>query len=115
MKKYLKNIKNRSAFTLIEMLIVLVIVGLLMAIIIPNVAGQKARIEERAKHNIADIVVTQIGTAELVSPDESITLDLLVEDGYITQKQADEAVRLLGLQTSSEISKESVEALVNDQ
>ena len=41
--------RRKNAFTLIEMLIVLIIVALLMAIIIPNVAGQKERIEKQAK------------------------------------------------------------------
>jgi len=33
--------KKNSGFTLLEMLIVLIVVGLLMAIIIPNVSGQR--------------------------------------------------------------------------
>lgn len=108
MKKWIKKLKNRKGFTLIEMLIVLVIVGLLMAIIIPNVSGQKDRIEERAKQNITEIVVTQLDTASMVSPDATITLEYLGDNGYLTQKQVDEAVRLLEISESQTLSKEQL-------
>ena len=54
--------RRKNAFTLIEMLIVLIIVALLMAIIIPNVAGQKERIEKQARQNMAQIIETQDNT-----------------------------------------------------
>ena len=54
--------RRKNAFTLIEMLIVLIIVALLMAIIIPNVAGQKERIEKQARQNMAQIIETQVNT-----------------------------------------------------
>lgn len=100
----LKSIsKKEKAFTMVEMLIVLIIVGLLMAIIIPNVAGQKNRIETKAKENISEIVMTQLDTAQLVNPGEPISLNSLVEDGYLTQKQSDEAQRLLNLSPSENL------------
>lgn len=108
LKQIGKSIQNRKGFTLIEMLIVLIIVGLLMAIIIPNVAGQKNRIETRAKENIAEIVITQLDTAQLVKPGEAITLNLLVEEGYLTQKQSDEAQRLLNLSPSESLDANRV-------
>lgn len=100
----LKSIlKKEKAFTMVEMLIVLIIVGLLMAIIIPNLAGQKNRIETKAKENISEIVMTQLDTAQLVNPGEPISLNSLVENGYLTQKQSDEAQRLLNLSPSENL------------
>lgn len=95
--------KRLGAFTLIEMLIVLVIVGLLMAIIIPNVAGQRDRIEAQATKNIAEIVETQVNTYKLVESEEP-SLATLVEKGYLTQKQSDEAVKLLQLDNATTIT-----------
>ncbi|NLJ19088.1 competence type IV pilus major pilin ComGC [Globicatella sulfidifaciens] len=103
-RKIIKHFSNRKGFTLLEMLIVLIIVGLLMAIIIPNVSGQKERIETQATENIAEIVETQVNTYQLVEKSDDATLTLLVSEGYLTQKQADEAERLLGLSPDAVIT-----------
>ena len=103
-RKIIKHFNNRKGFTLLEMLIVLIIVGLLMAIIIPNVSGQKERIETQATENIAEIVETQVNTYQLVEKSDDTTLTLLVSEGYLTQKQADAAVRLLGLSPDTVIT-----------
>lgn len=99
-----KIMKNRKCFTLLEMLIVLIIVGLLMAIIIPNVSGQKERIEAQATENIAEIVETQVNTYQLVEKGNDATLTILVAEGYLTQKQANEAERLLSLSPDAVIT-----------
>lgn len=96
MKKYFVP-KRKKGFTLIEMLIVLVVVALLMAIIIPNVAGQRARIDKQAAENIADILETQANTYLLVENDDDVSLGELISSGYITTKQAEEAGKLLNL------------------
>lgn len=86
-KKY-----KESAFTLLEMLVTLVIVAVLMAIIIPNVSGQKDRIDKQAAENISEIVQTQADAYFMVEKDQSsVSLETLVAEGYLTQKQADEA------------------------
>lgn len=95
--------KMHQGFTLIEMLIVLIIVALLMAIIIPNVSGQKERIERQAKENIAQIIDTQVNTYKMVEKDDQATLDELKSNGYLTDKQVAEASRLLGLDETSPI------------
>lgn len=100
-----KTLKNKDGFTLVEMLIVLVVVALLMAIIIPNVAGQRDRIEDQATENIAEIIENQIHTYELVNGDgASITLSLLADENYITDRQLEEAGSLLGLDSEDIIS-----------
>lgn len=95
----IKNkLKHKKAFTLIEMLIVLVVVALLMAIIIPNVAGQRNRIDEQATENIRDIIETQANTYLLVENDGDVSLSELSTSGYITDKQLSEAVDKLQLE-----------------
>lgn len=93
--KFLKSKKSKSAFTLLEMLITLIIVGLLMAIIIPNVAGQRDRINQQAAENIKEIVETQRNTYEMVENTDVISLDDLLTKGYLTDKQAEEASKFL--------------------
>ncbi len=100
MKKIILNKKKhkRNAFTLIEMLIVLVVVALLMAIIIPNVSGQRDRIEEQGRDNITEIVSTQLNTYGIVEGSTSgVTTQMLADSGYLTPKQVEEANRLINL------------------
>lgn len=93
-----KNVpKRKKAFTLIEMLIVLVVVSLLMAIIIPNVSGQRDRINQQAAENILEILETQANTYLMVEDDEEVSLGELTDGGYITSKQAQEAISLLDI------------------
>ncbi len=107
MKKIIRKLnskKHKKGFTLIEMLIVLVVVGLLMAIIIPNVSGQRKRINQQAAENIAEILTTQYNTYVIAeSPQGSVTLAELETKGYITSKQKDQAVKLLNIEETSEI------------
>lgn len=108
MKKFIKLIKknqlNKKGFTLLEIMIVLIVVGLLMAIIIPNVAGQRDRVQSQAKENIAEIIETQVNTYELVSGDEAVTLTVLLNEDYLTERQFNEAQNLLGLSADEEIT-----------
>lgn len=90
----LKVRKNKGGFTLLEMLIVLVVVSLLMAIIIPNVAGQRERINDQAEKNITEIIETQVNTYEMVNGGETPSLTILLDEGYITQRQYDQANEL---------------------
>ncbi|EFR31483.1 competence type IV pilus major pilin ComGC [Eremococcus coleocola] len=96
--------KKNSGFTLLEMLIVLIVVGLLMAIIIPNVSGQRDRIEAQAKENIAEILTTQVNTYKMVENDSAtVTTTTLQEAGYLTEKQVKEAEKLLDIGPSETI------------
>ena len=97
-------LRRKKGFTLIEMLIVLIIVALLMAIIIPNVAGQKTRIEKQARVNIAQIIETQVNTYQLAENDKDVTIKELADKGYLTTKQVDEAKKLLNLTDDAAIT-----------
>lgn len=96
---HLKDNKNqrktnrKSAFTLIEILIVLVVVGLLMVLIFPNITNQQAKIDEKAKENLTEIVENQITTYELAEGKTPTSTDDLVNGGYLSQKQVDQAIK----------------------
>lgn len=96
--------RSKKGFTLLEMLMVLIVVAILMALIIPNVSGQKQRIEKQARENMAQIIETQVETYTLVEKDTDVTLDDLTDKGYLTQKQSQEAQRLLNLSDSETLS-----------
>lgn len=108
MKNIIKHIKravnNKDGFTLLEIMIVLIVVGLLMAIIIPNVAGQRDRVQNQARVNIAEVIETQVSTYELVSGNSEVTLTMLYSDDYLTERQYNEAQNLLSLSADEQIS-----------
>lgn len=102
--KRLRKRQNQSGFTLIEMLIVLVVVALLMAIIIPNVAGQRDRIQSQAKENIAEVITTQVNTYEMLEGNNQVTPTMLLDAGFLTDRQVKEAEDLLGISPTTPIS-----------
>ncbi|MBG9980970.1 prepilin-type N-terminal cleavage/methylation domain-containing protein [Facklamia sp. DSM 111018] len=101
-----KNIKK--GFTLLEMTIVLIVVAILMAIIIPNVAGQKERIDQQATENITEIISTQAHAYYLVEGNSATaSLETLVAEGYLTERQAEEALERIDPSTLSVILSDS--------
>ena len=96
---------NKKGFTLIELLIVLVIIAILMAIIMPNVLGQKKRIEQQARIDMAQVIETQAHTYELAESDtDGVTLKELQDNGYLTEKQVQEAKHLLALEPETTLT-----------
>lgn len=78
--------KNKSGFTLTEVLIVIVIIGIVLSIAIPSIVTIRKRINERLFEGKKDIILV---AAELYGRDKNITSDTiiyvytLVEAGYI--------------------------------
>ena len=103
-KQALMNKEHKKAFTLIEMLVVLVVVALLMAIIIPNISGQRDRINQQAMTNMSEVIQTQMTTYELAEGAAPTTLDDLLTKGYITQKQSKKAEELFNTTNLSAIA-----------
>ena len=85
-----KLLKKKKAFTLIELLICLFIIGLMMLLIIPNIAKQR---EEAQKKSDAAIVKVIENQQELYQLDKNVKdkpdVSTLKKDGYITQEQLD--------------------------
>ncbi|MDY4761783.1 competence type IV pilus major pilin ComGC [Streptococcus thoraltensis] len=90
MKNYLEQVKRKSvkAFTLIEMLVVLLIISVLMLLFVPNLSKQKAAVDEKGQAAVVKVVESQMELYEM-NKDVKPSVDQLVQEGYITQKQAD--------------------------
>ena len=86
MMTYLKTAKAK-AFTLVEMLVVLLIISVLLLLFVPNLTKQKEAVNDKGKAAVVKVVESQ---AELYSLDknEDATLSKLQDDGRITEEQA---------------------------
>lgn len=87
MKKILKK-KTKKAFTLLEMLVVLLIIGVLILLFVPNLSKQKKAVERTGNETIVNVIKTQ---KELYLLEEETTEEPTAEDlkgkGYITEDQ----------------------------
>ena len=83
---FLKKAKVK-AFTLVEMLVVLLIISVLLLLFVPNLTKQKEAVNDKGKAAVVKVVESQ---AELYSLDknEDATLSKLQDDGRITEEQA---------------------------
>ena len=93
MKNFLQIInkqKRTNAFTLIEMVIVLFIIGLLMLLILPNLNNQKKKAENKTNNALVTTIQTQVDMYE-DEIEKPITLEKLKNAGAINQKQLEQA------------------------
>ena len=85
-----KLLKKKKGFTLIELLICLFIIGLMMLLIIPNIANQRQKAQEKSDAVIVKVIENQ---QELYQLDKNVKekpdVSTLKNDGYITQEQLD--------------------------
>ncbi|GFH41122.1 competence type IV pilus major pilin ComGC [Lactococcus insecticola] len=86
----MKKIRKKSvqAFTLIEMLVVLLIISILILLFVPNLSKQKDAVKATGNAAIVKVVDSQ---AELYALDhtDAATLAKMLANGNITQKQVD--------------------------
>ena len=89
MKKIWKKLRQRTApaFTLVEMLIVLLIISVLMLLFVPSLSKQKDVVHEKGDAAVVKVVESQMDLYEVKTGDKP-TVDDLVEVGYITSEQA---------------------------
>lgn len=85
--KKLNAVKLR-AFTLIEMLVVLLIISVLLLLFVPNLTKQKDSVKETGNAAVVKVVESQAELYEM-NNDKPANLSALVSEGQITQKQAD--------------------------
>lgn len=88
MKKLMTKLKKAKvqAFTLVEMLVVLLIISVLLLLFVPNLTKQKDAVDDKGKAAVVKVVESQ---AELYSLDknEDASLSKLQADGRITAEQ----------------------------
>lgn len=91
MKKVLVNFiqkgRRKEGFTLIEMVLVLFIVAALLLLIIPNMSEQTKNVESKTNAALVETVETQMELYLLDHDEESVTAEVLAEQGYITDEQ----------------------------
>lgn len=90
MKTIIKRLSQKQvkAFTLVEMLMVLLIISVLMLLFVPNLSKQKAAVDEKGQAAVVKVVESQMELYEL-NKDSKPSVEQLVSEDYITQKQAD--------------------------
>lgn len=93
-----KLLKKKKGFTLIELLICLFIIGLMMLLIIPNIAKQRAEAQKKSDAAIVKVVENQQelylldnkeATESIGSTDSKPSPEILQSKGYITKEQLD--------------------------
>ncbi|MFC6170238.1 competence type IV pilus major pilin ComGC [Loigolactobacillus jiayinensis] len=88
------KLKSCSAFTLIEMVVVLFIITLLILIILPNVGAQRQKAEETGDEAFRSTIVTQSELYQNENDGKVPSLDELQKDGYLTSRQFKHAQKL---------------------
>ena len=86
--KSLRTLKVK-AFTLIEMLVVLLIISVLLLLFVPNLTKQKDSVTDTGNRAVVKVVESQAELYELKNTGDQATLSKLVAAGNISQKQAD--------------------------
>ncbi|MGX7199629.1 competence type IV pilus major pilin ComGC [Enterococcus nangangensis] len=79
--------KELSSFTLLEMLVVLIIIGVLILLFIPNIANQRENINNTEKDTIEKVVETQSQLYLLDNPDKTSVEPEDLVDKYLEEKQ----------------------------
>lgn len=92
MRKIIKKLKEESAFTLLEMSIVIMIIAALLLLIIPNVSTVNEQTDKTTSAAVVSTVETQIELYKMENPNTDLSGDALLEkletDKWITEEQA---------------------------
>ena len=81
---------KKKGFTLIELLVCLFIIGLMMLLIIPNIAQQRKTAQEKSDAAIVKVIETQQQSYMLQNNTKEVpTVDVLLKAEYINKEQAD--------------------------
>ena len=90
MTKIITHLKHKTvkAFTLLEMLFVLIIISVLLLLFVPNLTKQKDHVEKTGNAAIVKVVESQAELYEMTTG-EKASLSTLASQGYITDKQVE--------------------------
>ncbi|MBQ9987268.1 MAG: prepilin-type N-terminal cleavage/methylation domain-containing protein [Erysipelotrichales bacterium] len=78
---------NRKGFTMLEMLIVLSVISLIFTLTIPNIQKRLETIREKGCESLIEVVNANIIQYELDHGEVPQSIEDLVSEGYLTQKQ----------------------------
>lgn len=85
MKKY---IANEKAFTLIEMMIVLLVISVLLIIAVPNISKHNSNIKEKGCEAFLKMVEAQVQSFEMEKQRLPGDLAELITEGYLKEEQS---------------------------
>lgn len=85
------KLKKRSAFTLVEMSIVLFIISLLILIMLPNLAQQRRNANKIHANAMVSMIQTQVEAYENDTGNNNATLEQLQKSNYLTKTQVQKA------------------------
>lgn len=77
----------KNAFTLIEMLIVLLIVAVLLMITLPNIQQKEEVIRKKGCSALIEVVNSQILLYEIDKGETPGSIDILIKEGYLKEGQ----------------------------
>lgn len=83
-----KKLKEQKAFTLIEMVIVLLIITVLMLLMIPNIGNQKKQVNSKGTEALIQVVETQVQLYQLEHQNGIPSIETLIKEGYLKASQA---------------------------
>ncbi|GAA0443406.1 hypothetical protein GCM10008983_20780 [Lentibacillus halophilus] len=79
--------KNQKAFTLIEMLVVLMIISVMVMLLIPNLGDKSEEINKKGCEALISVVQSQADAYYIEMNSYPETVKELKENGYITEEQ----------------------------
>ena len=77
-----------KAFTVLEMLLVLTIITVVFILTLPNIQQKREIINKKGCEALVEVVNSQILLYELEHGDTSVSIDTLVNEGYLKEQQA---------------------------
>ena len=90
LEKY-AHIKRSRAFTLLEMTVVLLIIGLLLLLVIPNVSKIRNSASEHQTTAMVQMIQTQVDLYLAENGSRTVTMAELVGENYLTIEQQTQA------------------------
>ena len=81
--------KHTKAFTLIELLIVIVIIGILAVALIPRLTGAQAAARDAARQASVQQIANGVNMMMSEAPNTAITTGALVSNGYLSSYPSD--------------------------
>ncbi|MGG5359473.1 MULTISPECIES: competence type IV pilus major pilin ComGC [unclassified Enterococcus] len=88
-KKFLLREASFSAFTLIEMLLVLLVISVLILLFVPNLSRYREHVNQESREAVLQLVATQKELFSLQNNGRRPTVEELLREGYITREHAD--------------------------
>lgn len=79
--------KSEKAFTLIEMLIVLLVITILIILIVPNLSGRSEEVHTKGCKALVEVVQAQVDLYHLENGSYPKDLSTLVKEDYIKENQ----------------------------